>query len=47
MIRFNLFSEDSPNLAVDDVFWWVLWKKDIIGLIRDSLDCKRGLFVIL
>jgi len=25
VIRFSLFSEDRPNLPVDDVFRWTLW----------------------
>ena len=41
------FSEDRPNLAVDDVFRRILWKKNVIGLIRDSLDCKQVDFMIL
>jgi len=41
------FNEDRSNLAVADVSRRILWKKDIIGLIRDSLDCKWDVPMIL
>jgi len=46
-MRFSLFSEDRPNLPVDDVFRRVLWKKDEAALMCSSLDCKRVDFMIL
>ena len=33
VICFSLFSEDRPNLAVNDVFRLTLWKKDLISYI--------------
>jgi len=30
---FILFNEDRPKLVVDELFRWILWKKDLISYL--------------